>query len=758
MPQPQFSDFADFLPKPDRRAPLPITNLPVNALTDEVDPTREIRSLIDQLQQTAKDGKSQVRALEMERDQLHGQLGQAAVQIEQFRAQFVEISALLRERDEAVETAERASRAAIEAQRRLEDATRERNDAVRQRDEATRQRDEATGRREEATRSAQEAAAHIADAQKQVISIRQARDAAQAVNMELKELVARGEDEIADLTYARETAQKAAQQAAVEISDLRRQLDQVSQDRDATARQVAELTEKLDQQSKKVLDLTAQTSAVTEAEGAQSAALVEAREQLDRVAAERDAERAKIQEQAHDMEALRAQIEELRTSSQASAVSGAEIEEIQSQLSELQTQREAQAQREREILLETASQQERLASLADQLVAAQRGREEALTSLTAAQKQIDHIIRERDSVRAQHTESNIVLEGQVVALQEQLAGLEKALEAAGKKTAEEERHQVDVDEVNRRFERQRVETIELGARLDAAQREILELTANLAEARLQAKFAASRTPRPRPPKPIEAAPHMVEISIDPETIGSVEASSTSFTDREAKKEIAEMRQCFMAFTKNPADLSLLNELYSHLHGFSERTRVAGMIALHRLSSAFAELTHELYKFPETVNPSAMRTVHQTIDFLMALIKEQDVTRLPDPAKAMIYVVDDDLMNCQAIAMAMETVMIRTTFAQEPAVALGELASGRFDLIFLDVNLPGMDGFQLCTHIRELGMHTTTPIVFLTGMASTENRVQSSLSGGNDFVAKPFNLHELSLKALTLILKAQLQVS
>jgi CheY-like chemotaxis protein len=181
-----------------------------------------------------------------------------------------------------------------------------------------------------------------------------------------------------------------------------------------------------------------------------------------------------------------------------------------------------------------------------------------------------------------------------------------------------------------------------------------------------------------------------------------------------------------------------------------------MVALHRLSGAFAELAHELYKFPESVNPSAMRTVHQTIDFLMALLKEHDVTKLPDPAKAMIYVVDDDLLNCQAISMAMETVMIRTTYAQEPAVALGELASGRYDLIFLDVNLPGMDGFQLCTHIRELGMHTTTPIVFITGMASPENRVQSSLSGGNDFVAKPFNLHELSVKALTLILKSQLQ--
>ena len=50
------------------------------------------------------------------------------------------------------------------------------------------------------------------------------------------------------------------------------------------------------------------------------------------------------------------------------------------------------------------------------------------------------------------------------------------------------------------------------------------------------------------------------------------------------------------------------------------------------------------------------------------------------------------------------------------------------------------------------------IVFLTGLATLENRVQSSLSGGNDFIAKPFNLHELSVKAITLLLKAQLHLA
>jgi DNA-binding response OmpR family regulator len=67
----------------------------------------------------------------------------------------------------------------------------------------------------------------------------------------------------------------------------------------------------------------------------------------------------------------------------------------------------------------------------------------------------------------------------------------------------------------------------------------------------------------------------------------------------------------------------------------------------------------------------------------------------------------------------------------------------------------MDGFDLCSHIREIPGYAGTPVIFLTGMTTLENRVQSSLSGGNDFIGKPFNLHELTVKALTFILKAEL---
>jgi DNA-binding response OmpR family regulator len=53
-------------------------------------------------------------------------------------------------------------------------------------------------------------------------------------------------------------------------------------------------------------------------------------------------------------------------------------------------------------------------------------------------------------------------------------------------------------------------------------------------------------------------------------------------------------------------------------------------------------------------------------------------------------------------------------------------------------------------------HTATPILFLTGAANPETRAQTAMQGGKDFIAKPFRISELGLRALTWALKSQMQ--
>ncbi len=779
QPNPKYSDF-EFASKRERRGPAPITNLPVNALTGDTDPTQEIRNLINELQAAARDAKSRATLVEQERDDLANQLEAAMTQLadlrekeREFRQQFVEISSLLRERDAAVEAAERNGRRVQEAERKLELVSRERNDAQRQRDEVGRQRDEAIRRRDESMRQVQENAGQLADAQKQIISIRQARDAAQAQALELNNRVQQLQDELAEVSYARDVAQKAAKRGEGEASTLRQQAEAANADRESAVKQVAQLTSELDEQRKKLLDLAEEKTQIAQADSAHAMALAEARQQVLSLSEDRDSARNRVENQSHEIQELRQQIQALRDEAAQQSLDACERDELKRQIAEMTANRDAHLEREKGFLAETVAQQDRLAQMSEQLVAAQRGREEALTSLTAAQKQIDEIVHDRDIVRQQEADNSLELEAQLTALRAQMAALEKRTAEADKRIADAERErEIALDKVIQ-TESQRLLAIDLATQLDNAKRELIQLSADLAEARLQAKFAQSNSARGTmpltgsaqpPPLPHSTTSDEFTIEItepDPEgrpilpVIDRV--PNEPLTERDAKSSLAAMKHCYGSFTKSPTDFSLLNELHCHVHCFAERARVSGFVALHRLGSAFANLVHELYKFPETVNASTLRTLNQTIDFLAVLIKQRDYAGLKDPAKALVYAVDDDADNVEAIKLAMESAMLRTHTAQEPAIALAELASSRFDLIFLDVNLPNMDGFELCQHIRQLAIHSRTPVVFLTGLTTIENRVQSSLSGGNDFVGKPFNLHELSVKALTLILKGSLNM-
>jgi len=67
----------------------------------------------------------------------------------------------------------------------------------------------------------------------------------------------------------------------------------------------------------------------------------------------------------------------------------------------------------------------------------------------------------------------------------------------------------------------------------------------------------------------------------------------------------------------------------------------------------------------------------------------------------------------------------------------------------------MDGFELCTKIRCLPANNPTSIIFVTSLTDFKSRAKSSLSGGSDLIAKPFMFIELTVKALTHVLRNRL---
>ena len=528
-----------------------------------------------------------------------------------------------------------------------------------------------------------------------------------------------------------EAAERPPSGTARSGGDTERQLKAIRQARDDAHTQVLELQNRLARAKDQISDLEYQHEKA-------EATAADFRRQFEATRLDRDATAQQVEELTRELGELRAPADTFHTAAGEPPV----LAELREKISTLEAQEQA-AQ------ADAATLRQELALVSDQFTALTGERDGALVSLQAAQEQIGHILRDRENLRAP-TSGAVTLEEQIVALCNHVAVLESTGEMA-------RAGQEDLSVLQTRFEKQRLETIDLATRLQTAQREIRELSASLAEARLQVKFATTAT-RASTTSARQAEPENPPRASAPQDETPMAGIGETLTEKDARSAHSAMRQCFHSFTKTPGDLSLLNELHCHVHGFAEHARGSGHAALHRICSTFSDLTRGLYEVPEQVNSSTLRTIQQTIEFLGALLRNRSFEQARDPASAQILAVDDDAENCASIQMALETSGMRTTCAPDPAAALAELARHRYDLIVLDVRMPGMDGFELCHQIRELPQHAATPIVFLTGLATPEHREQSMLSGGSDFIGKPFNLHELNLKTMTLILKSQLALS
>lgn len=111
--------------------------------------------------------------------------------------------------------------------------------------------------------------------------------------------------------------------------------------------------------------------------------------------------------------------------------------------------------------------------------------------------------------------------------------------------------------------------------------------------------------------------------------------------------------------------------------------------------------------------------------------------------ARILVVDDEEgirdMVCDALRLSGYQVLE----AVDGSTALGVMARESVDLIICDINMPGMDGYETLTHLRERG--NFTPMIMLTARQEKEDVRKAYSLGTDDYVRKPFSLEELILK-------------
>lgn len=226
--------------------------------------------------------------------------------------------------------------------------------------------------------------------------------------------------------------------------------------------------------------------------------------------------------------------------------------------------------------------------------------------------------------------------------------------------------------------------------------------------------------------------------------------STSFPET-----IAALRNAIKALSKagTPAErLDHTQDMYRRAHSLTGQASLAGMAELAQLAEALEALVMELHEKPANITASTLRTLANTVDFLPFLMDHPFPSNAP--AAANILVVDDEAISRRAITHALERTKLKSVGVDDPTAALKLLSETAYDLVFLDVDMPGMNGHELCTKLRALPQHKKTPVVFVTGLNDFQNRANSTISGGNDFIAKPFPFLELAVKSLVYVLRSK----
>jgi CheY-like chemotaxis protein len=183
---------------------------------------------------------------------------------------------------------------------------------------------------------------------------------------------------------------------------------------------------------------------------------------------------------------------------------------------------------------------------------------------------------------------------------------------------------------------------------------------------------------------------------------------------------------------------------------------AGMLSFRTfatLTSAMEAFARELTEKPEQINTSSLRTLVQAVDFLPTLLEKCLLPEATNNLSPHILVVDDEPLSRRALVTALSRADLRSIQIDDPTIALRLVEQNQFDLIFTDVDMPVLSGFDLCTKIRALPDSARTPVIFVTSNTDFSSRAKSTLSGGSDFIGKPFLFMEVAVKALTHHLRA-----
>lgn len=118
----------------------------------------------------------------------------------------------------------------------------------------------------------------------------------------------------------------------------------------------------------------------------------------------------------------------------------------------------------------------------------------------------------------------------------------------------------------------------------------------------------------------------------------------------------------------------------------------------------------------------------------------------------ILIIEDEQKVASFIKKGLEMHNFSAEVAYDGQIGLSIALNGYFDLLILDVNLPLINGFEVCRRLREASIKT--PIIMLTALGTTKDKVEGFDQGADDYLVKPFEFEELLARVKALIKRAK----
>jgi DNA-binding response OmpR family regulator len=185
----------------------------------------------------------------------------------------------------------------------------------------------------------------------------------------------------------------------------------------------------------------------------------------------------------------------------------------------------------------------------------------------------------------------------------------------------------------------------------------------------------------------------------------------------------------------------LQDLFFKIRFLLETANLTGLAALAQATAVFNALLSVLMENPQRLRSSTLRAVAGLVEVVRLLFQQARESGGDTPISARVLVVDDDPAASERVVAALRGAQLDACSAADSLAAWQWINSEQFNLVLLRMEMPVLNGLQLCERLRKVQGYEKTPVIFVA-QDNLDNRARCASVGGDDLIAKSILPQEL----------------